>query len=83
MASFTIRLAYQKHNQTANEILEQMHQIASRFIDAPKFEKIEVTQEEYDILCKELASISNVFPDQLPVHGIALMGVHVYINNDQ
>lgn len=78
-ASFTIQPAYKKRQQTANEILEAMQEIASRFPDIPKFEKIEVTQEEYDKLCKELQSISNVLPNQLSLRGIALMGVPVYI----
>jgi hypothetical protein len=78
-ASFTIRPAYKKRQQTANEILEAMQEIAAKFASIPKFEKIEVTQEEYDALLKELKSISNVYPDQLPVRGISLMGVPVYI----
>ncbi len=78
-ASFTIRPACKKKQQTANEILAAMQEIAAKFADIPKFEKIEVTQEEYDRLCKELKDISNVYPNQLPVREIALMGVPVYI----
>lgn len=78
-ASFTIQPAYKKRQQTANEILEAMQEIASRFADIPKFEKIEVNQEEYDKLCKELQSISNVMPNQLPLREISLMGVPVYV----
>ena len=77
-ASFTIQPAFKKKQQTANEILQTMQEIAAKFADIPKFEKIEVTAQEYEKLRQEFKVMATL-PNEEPSHRICLMGVPVYI----
>jgi len=82
MASYTIKMAHTKESQTISEIIKEMEMIKTRFLDAPKMEKIEVTPEEFKSLCDQFKLVQKD-PSGEPVSSLHLLGLPVFIKSKQ